>query len=282
MVCWPRRTDGNDQRRCDSGDLFCSNGADLSICHVSYTADAGQRTTTASKQFSKQKDMQCVCVCVLETLGNAKEIQRTMIGLRHITTPPHSLQHSNRFSVSQSSTTVTRFHPGHLRPGLNAIFFSLQTSFNLHMSSLNVVANYSCCFATSIPMSMLLGGHPLNDWSMKFNDQVHRLSKLQKNMVHLSRRIGPRQHGLLIDLVNLHDRLRSLTSHFQRNLLHFQRDLSPLIETEKNMLKSTVPHVKNKNAIDNTSFHASTSVCTNRISSFFFLLDCCSSKQQSC
>ncbi|KAL1243725.1 Large ribosomal subunit protein [Trichinella spiralis] len=105
---------------------------------------------------------------------------------------------------------------------------------------------------------MLLGGHPLNDWSMKFNDQVHRLSKLQKNMVHLSRRIGPRQHGLLIDLVNLHDRLRSLTSHFQRNLLHFQRDLSPLIETEKNMLKSTATHVTNTNAIDNTSFHAST------------------------
>ncbi|KAL1283083.1 Large ribosomal subunit protein [Trichinella pseudospiralis] len=138
------------------------------------------------------------------------------------------------------------------------LFFSLRTSFNLHTSSLNVVANYSC-FATSIPKSMLLGGHPLNDWSMKFNDQVHRLSKLQKNMVHLSRRIGPRQHGLLIDLVNLHDRLRSLTSHFQKNLLHFRRDLSPLIETEKNILKSTVPHATNKNTIDNTSFHASTS-----------------------
>ncbi|KAL1283082.1 Cell division protein FtsP [Trichinella pseudospiralis] len=37
MVCWPRRTDGNDQRRCDSGDLFCSNGADLSICHASHS-----------------------------------------------------------------------------------------------------------------------------------------------------------------------------------------------------------------------------------------------------
>ncbi|KRY14542.1 hypothetical protein T12_3636 [Trichinella patagoniensis] len=133
----------------------------------------------------------------------------------------------------------------------------LQLNFNT--TSLNVVANYSC-FATSIPRSMLLGGHPLNDWSMKFNDQVHRLSKLQKNMVHLSRRIGPRQHGLLIDLVNLHDRLRSLTSHFQRNLLHFQRDLSPLIETEKNMLKSTGTHVTNTNAIDNTSFHASTTL----------------------
>ncbi|KRX76264.1 hypothetical protein T06_15386 [Trichinella sp. T6] len=220
MVCWPRRTDGNDQRRCDSGDLFCSSGADLSVKRA--TADAGQRTTTASKLFSKQKPRHALSVVVVcwKRKRNPTNDDDWLSPYRN-SAPPLQL--------------------------------------NLNTTSLNVVANYSC-FATSIPRSMLLGGHPLNDWSMKFNDQVHRLSKLQKNMVHLSRRIGPRQHGLLIDLVNLHDRLRSLTSHFQRNLLHFQRDLSPLIETEMNMLKSTGTHVTNTNAIDNTSFHASTTL----------------------
>ncbi|KRX87077.1 hypothetical protein T4E_5293 [Trichinella pseudospiralis] len=205
MVCWPRRTDGNDQRRCDSGDLFCSNGADLSICHASHSRCRSTNDHGLQAIFQTER-RSAVRICAV-----------------------------NAWKCKRNPTNDDWLAP-----------------------SLNVVANYSC-FATSIPKSMLLGGHPLNDWSMKFNDQVHRLSKLQKNMVHLSRRIGPRQHGLLIDLVNLHDRLRSLTSHFQKNLLHFRRDLSPLIETEKNILKSTVPHATNKNTIDNTSFHASTS-----------------------
>ncbi|KAL1243747.1 Small polypeptide DEVIL [Trichinella spiralis] len=101
MVCWPRRTDGNDQRRCDSGDLFGSSGADLSVKRA--TADAGQRTTTASKLFSKQKPRHALSVVVVvcwKRKRNPTNDDDDWLSPYRNSAPP--LQRSSRFSASQA------------------------------------------------------------------------------------------------------------------------------------------------------------------------------------
>ncbi|KHJ41461.1 hypothetical protein D918_08424 [Trichuris suis] len=63
------------------------------------------------------------------------------------------------------------------------------------------------------------GERSLREWSGHLDDQVQRLVALQREMILLSRRLGPHEHRLLLELVDLHDRLWSLTDMFKSRLV---------------------------------------------------------------
>ncbi|KFD67129.1 hypothetical protein M514_07438 [Trichuris suis] len=63
------------------------------------------------------------------------------------------------------------------------------------------------------------GERSLREWPGHLDDQVQRLVALQREMILLSRRLGPHEHRLLLELVDLHDRLWSLTDMFKSRLV---------------------------------------------------------------
>uniref|UniRef100_A0A5S6R3B5 PDZ domain-containing protein n=1 Tax=Trichuris muris TaxID=70415 RepID=A0A5S6R3B5_TRIMR len=63
------------------------------------------------------------------------------------------------------------------------------------------------------------GEASLREWPNRLDDQVQRLMALQREMILLSRRLGPREHMLLLELVSLHDHLWTLTDLFKGRLM---------------------------------------------------------------